>query len=303
VLAVITNIDREHLEHYGSFDRVLDAFVDFANKVPFYGAVVVCGDDAGLMALRPRFTRRVVTYGLADDEAAGTPADLQARDLVLEGFGARCQVVVPAGSHAPAPAGVLGELRLQVPGRHNLLNALAAVAVGLELGIGFRVIAEGLAEFRGAERRFQVLGEAAGVLVVDDYGHHPTEIGAVLDAARAGMARRVVLVFQPHRFTRTRELLPEFAAVLARADALVLTEIYAANEDPIPGVTSTALAEAVVAAGGPRPTLISRLEVLPEQVAALVAAGDLVITLGAGSIGSIGPRLLAALRAREGGAA
>jgi UDP-N-acetylmuramate--alanine ligase len=194
----------------------------------------------------------------------------------------------------------LGPLALEVPGRHNLLNALSAVAVGLELGLRFEAIASALAEFRGAERRFQLLGEAEGVLVVDDYGHHPTEIAAVVAAARAGLERRLIVVFQPHRYTRTERLLPEFGETLAQADVVVLCDIYPAGEDPIPGVTVDAVAAAIEAAGGPPPVIVRALDDVPAAVAALASPGDLAITLGAGSIGSVGPKVLAALAARAG---
>ena len=289
VVAIVTNVDREHLDHYGTFEGVLDAFVVFANKVPFYGVVIACADDATLRSLRPRITRRVVTYGI--DHAA---TDIRAVDVALEPFGSTCRVT--AGGRD------LGPLHLGVPGRHNLLNALAAVAVGLELGLRFEAIAGALGEFRGAERRFQPLGEAAGALVVDDYGHHPTEIAAVIAAARAGLDRRIVVVFQPHRYTRTERLIGEFGATLAKADVVVLCDIYAAGEDPIPGITVEVVAAAVQAAGGPAPTIVHALDDVPAAVAAIARPGDLVITLGAGSIGAVGPKVLAALTARGGAA-
>jgi UDP-N-acetylmuramate--alanine ligase len=191
----------------------------------------------------------------------------------------------------------VGRLRLRVPGRHNLLNALAAVAVGLETGIPFDRISTALAEFGGAERRFQLRGEERGVMVVDDYGHHPTEIAAVIAAARAGLDRRVVVVFQPHRYTRTRDLLDQFAIALAGADAIVLTDIYAAGEPPIPGVTIDAL-DAVVRRTGRPVTLVKAIDAVPAAVASIARPNDLVITLGAGSIGSVPDRILEALRAR-----
>jgi UDP-N-acetylmuramate--alanine ligase len=286
-VAIITNVDREHLDHYGSFEGVLDAFVAFANKVPFWGVVIACGDDATLMGLRPRITRRVVTYGI--DAPA---ADLRAEAVTLEALGSTCRVLV-AGRD-------LGVLRLAVPGRHNLLNALSAVAVGLELGLRFEAIAAALAEFHGADRRFQPLGEAEGVLVVDDYGHHPTEIAAVIAAARAGLERRLVVVFQPHRYTRTQRLLGEFGETLAGADLVVLCDIYAAGEDPIPGVTVDAVAASIEAAGGATPVIVRAIDDAPAAVAGVVRPGDLVITLGAGSIGTIGPKVLAAIAARAG---
>jgi UDP-N-acetylmuramate--alanine ligase len=189
----------------------------------------------------------------------------------------------------------LGALQLRVPGRHNVLNALAAVAVGLEVGVPFAQIAAALGEFGGAERRFQMRGEAGGVMVVDDYGHHPTEIAAVIAAARAGIGRRVVVVFQPHRYSRTSQLMPEFGPALGAADEVVLTDIYPAGEAPIPGVTIEALVEAVQRTARCPVRLVKRLEDLPAEVARRARPGDLVMTLGAGSIGTVGDRILAAI--------
>jgi UDP-N-acetylmuramate--alanine ligase len=198
----------------------------------------------------------------------------------------------------PSP---LGALQLRVPGRHNVLNALAAVAVGLEVGVPFAQIAAALGEFGGAERRFQMRGEAGGVMVVDDYGHHPTEITAVIAAARAGIGRRVVVVFQPHRYSRTSQLMPEFGPALGAADEVVLTDIYAAGEAPIPGVTIEALVEAVQRTARCPVRLVKRLEDLPAEVARRARPGDLVVTLGAGSIGTVGDRILAAITDRAHG--
>jgi UDP-N-acetylmuramate--alanine ligase len=285
-IAVITNIDREHMESYGSWDALQQAFADFANKVPFYGAVVACADDAPVRALLPRLTRRVITYGLDAGDA-----DVAGQQMTLEAFGSRCLV---RQRRADGSAVDLGELRLRVPGRHNLLNALGAVAVGLEVGVPFARIAAALGEFEGAERRFQRRGEVAGVMVVDDYGHHPTEIAAVIAAARAGLDRRVVVVFQPHRYSRTRDLLDAFGGALAGADEIVLTDIYAAGEAPIPGVTIEAVEAAVRRAGRPV-HLVKPLDEVPAAVAALARPNDLVITLGAGSVGLLPDRILAAL--------
>ncbi len=199
----------------------------------------------------------------------------------------------------PAETVDLGELMLRVPGRHNLLNALAAVAVALEVGIPFTSVAAALREFQGAERRFQRLGEEDGILVVDDYGHHPTEIAAVIAAARAGIDRRLVVVFQPHRYSRTQQLMPEFATALSGADEVVLTDIYAAGEPPLPGVTLDALASLVRSSARGPVHVVSSLDQLPDTVAALSRPGDLVITLGAGSIGAVGERILDAIRHRR----
>ncbi|HET9368702.1 MAG TPA: UDP-N-acetylmuramate--L-alanine ligase [Vicinamibacterales bacterium] len=289
-IAVITNIDREHMEAYGTFDALVDAFAAFADRVPFYGVVVACADDAPVATMLPRLTRRTITYGF------GAGADVRGEAPTTDGKSGTCDVVyqvrgLPGGSGR-------GTIAIAVPGRHNLLNALAAVAVGLELGVPFDRIRAALAEFKGAERRYQRVGEASGVTIVDDYGHHPTEIAAVLQAAAAGRPSRIVAVFQPHRYSRTRDLLDEFGPALSAADVVVLTDIYAAGESPIPGVTVESLADAM------RPSVrdlrvVPALDEVPEAVGALVEPGDLVITLGAGSIASVGEKVLSAIAARE----
>jgi len=300
-VAVITNVDQEHLEAYRDFDDLRLSFLDFANKVPFYGAVIACLDDAHVKGLVPGMTRRVITYGL---DAAD--ADVRGTDVNQDGGIWHCLVVAGPGLKDAAglraqPPSPLCTLRLSIPGRHNLLNALAAVAVGLELGIDIEAVTAALAGFRGADRRFQRLGEAAGVLVIDDYGHHPTEIRAVLDAARAALGRRLIVAFQPHRYTRTARLLDQFGPALANADELVLADIYAAGEDPIPGVTMDTLAGAIQPHVGGRLHLARTLDDVVDEVKKVARPGDAVITLGAGSIGTVGPRVLEALgRAEEG---
>jgi UDP-N-acetylmuramate--alanine ligase len=296
-IAVITNIDREHMDAYGTWESLQQAFTDFANKVPFYGAVIACADDERLRELLPRMTRRVTTYGLAD-RGPVSGLSLSGHDVSLQGFGSRCLVRVRAASE---PERTLGELRLQVPGRHNLLNALGAAAVGLEIGLDFERVASGLAEFKGAERRFQLRGEARGVMVVDDYGHHPTEIAAVIGAARAGIGRRVIVVFQPHRYSRTQQLMPEFGAALSAADEIVLTEIYPAGEAAIPGVTGEALAASVRKLARGPVHFVPAIEQIPAAVARIAREGDLVVTMGAGSIGAAADRIVEAL-ASGGGA-
>jgi UDP-N-acetylmuramate--alanine ligase len=293
-IAVMTNIDREHMDAYGGFADLQQAFVDFAEKVPFYGAVIASADDAGLAQVLPRLTRRVITYGIDAPEA-----ELRAVDVVLEGFGARA-VVRRRDVHGTGADRVLGDLRLDVPGRHSVSNALAAVAVGLELDVPFAVVASALAEFRGAERRFERRGVAGGVTVVDDYGHHPTEIAAVLAAARAARPARVIVAFQPHRFTRTRDLLHEFGAALAPADEVVLTDIYAAGEEPIPGVTLDVLARAVDARRTTPVHVVPRLDDVAVAVADLARPGDLALTMGAGSIHGVAAALVAELERRAG---
>jgi len=281
-MAVITNIDREHLENYGGFDDLQQAFVDFANKVPFYGGVVACLDDPNLAAIVPRMTRRVTTYGLG-----ARSANVTATEVELGPMSAKA-TVVKAGLK-------LGRIELSVPGLHNLQNALATVTVGLELGLPFERIASGLAEFRGAERRFEIRGEPNGILVVDDYGHHPTEIAAVLAAARQ-LNRRVIVAFQPHRYTRTAALLDDFGPALAQADHVVLTDIYSAGEDPIPGATLDALAAAVRRHVVAPVDVALRLDEVIPIVKRIAKSGDVVITLGAGSIGTLAERLVEALR-------
>jgi UDP-N-acetylmuramate--alanine ligase len=290
-IAVITNIDHEHLENYGGFDDLQQAFVDFANKTPFYGGVVACVDDPNLAAILPRMTGRVTTYGLESADADVTATDMTTAPFSVTALVRRRARRARDQSDARV---TLGTLALAVPGRHNLLNALAAVAVGMDLGLSFDRISAGLKDFRGVERRFEIRGEPKGILVVDDYGHHPTEIAAVLAAART-LGRRIVVAFQPHRFTRTASLMDAFGPALADADHVVLTDIYSAGEDPIAGATLDALAAAV------RRSISAPLDVAPtldDVVAAIVKAakpGDLVITLGAGSIGGVPERLIAAL--------
>jgi UDP-N-acetylmuramate--alanine ligase len=290
-IAVITNIDHEHMESYGSWDALQQAFVDFANKVPFYGTVVACVDDGPVRALVPKMTRRVVTYGFE-----GSGATVTGHDMTLEAFGSRCRVM-----HAPSD-GVpveLGTLHLRVPGRHNLLNALGAVAVGLEVSVPFAKIASGFEDFRGAERRFQRMGDVDGITVVDDYGHHPAEIRATLAAARQGFARRRVVVFQPHRYTRTFHLYDEFLAAFDDADVLILTDIYPAGEPPIPGVHARSLAEGIGARSGRDVRYVGdRTEVL-EALLRAIRPGDLVLTLGAGDVGAIADQLRERLATRD----
>ncbi len=296
-IAVITNIDHEHLENYGGFDDLRQAFVDFANKVPFYGAVVACLDDANLASVLPRMTRRVTTYGLDSVDT-----DLTASDVVMGPLSVTATVKRRArGAVGSPPDGdrrraqtTLGTLTLAVPGRHNLLNALAAVAVGMELGLSFDRVAEGLKDFRGAERRFDVRGEPNGILVVDDYGHHPTEIAAVIAAART-FGRRIVVAFQPHRFSRTAALMDAFGPALSGADHIVVTDIYSAGEDPIPGVTLETLGAAVRRGVSVPVDLVARLDEVVPALVRVARPGDIVITLGAGSIGTVPDRLVEAL--------
>jgi len=264
--------------------------VQFANAVPANGAVIMCTDDPHLREIRPDVRRHVITYGFDD------AADVTALHLQLKGFGSVCTV------RARKPGGravELGQLQLAIPGRHNVLNALAAVAVSRELGIGWSDISRALGGFQGAERRFQRRGESAGVVVVEDYGHHPTEIAAVIAAAKPLAERRLIIAFQPHRFTRTQFLLSEFGRAFAGADVLVLTDIYAAGEDPIAGVTLDLLADSVRGAFAGEMRVVPALASIPGELASAASAGDLIVLLGAGSIGSIAEQVLSALGSRN----
>src|SRR5438093_2468705 len=278
-IAVVTTVDAEHLDHYGSLDAICDAFVAFVNKVPFYGSAVLCLDQPNIQLLIPRIEKRIITYGLESG------AELVARRLHLTGMTSRFEVF-QRGS-------LLGELTLQIPGRHNVLNALAAVGVALDLDIPFAAIQKALAGFSGVQRRFQIRGRARGVTVVDDYGHHPAEIRATLAAAKAGFDCRIVTVFQPHRYTRTRDLRQEFLTAFNQADVLIVLDIYAAGEAPIPGVTAEDLAEGIRAHGHRDVTYLGgdRARVVT-HLGEVTRPGDLVLTLGAGDVGLLGPELL-----------
>jgi UDP-N-acetylmuramate--alanine ligase len=283
-IAVVTTVDAEHLDHYETLDAIREAFVAFVNKVPFYGAAVLCLDQPNIQLLLPRIAKRVITYGLESG------ADLVARRLHLSGLTSRFEVFQRGTA--------LGECTLQVPGRHNVLNALAAIAVAVDLEIPFLTIQKALAGFAGVQRRFQVIGQADNVTVVDDYGHHPAEIRATLAAAKAGFDRRVVVVFQPHRYTRTLHLYQEFLTAFNQADALVVMDIYPAGETPIEGVTASDLADAIRAHGHRDVTYLGRDRArVIEHVIDISRPGDLVITLGAGDVGHLGPDLLRRLGA------
>jgi UDP-N-acetylmuramate--alanine ligase len=273
-IAVVTNIDREHLDHYADLAEIQSAFVAFANKVPFYGAAVLCLDDPSVQAIIPQIERRIVTYGTSNQ------ADLVASRIEFLDFGTSCQV-----RHKGNP---LGTLRLRIPGEHGILNALAAVATGLELEIPFEKIASALASFQNADRRFQVKGEKGNVLVVDDYGHHPTEIAATLSAARHACDRRIVTVFQPHRYSRTRALEEDFARTFYNADVLILLPIYAAGEEPLPGITAERLVEQIKKFGHRDVRYASDFAEAHKILKDTLQDGDLLLTLGAGDVWKVG---------------
>jgi UDP-N-acetylmuramate--alanine ligase len=278
-VVVITNIDRDHVDFYGSFEALRAAFVEFANHVPFYGAAVLCIDDPEVQTVLPHVTRRIWTYGLSPQ------ADVSAERVEAAGFGMRFAARVRGQS--------LGPFSLRVPGRHNVQNALAALAVGLEFDVPVERIREALAEFRGVERRFEVLGERDGALVIDDYSHHPAKIRAALAAAREGLGRRVVVAYQPHRYTRTRDVFDELARAFHDADVVVLTEIYAAGEEKIPGVNAAAVAEAVRACGHRGIEFVPEKSGIVPRLRELVRPGDVVFFMGAGDIGKLAREFLA----------
>jgi UDP-N-acetylmuramate--alanine ligase len=284
-IVAVTNLDREHLDHYGSMEKIYDSFLEFINKIPFYGVAVLCSDDERLHALFPRIVKRYYTYGLQERE--GFVPDFKATDISLKQWGAEFRAHFRGKN--------LGPFRLAVPGIHNVSNALVAIAVGIELEVPVDLIRKGLAAFTGVERRFHLRGEASGIMVVDDYGHHPTEVKATLAAAKQGWDRRLVVLFQPHRYSRTRDLIEEFTHAFDQADLLFMTDIYAAGEAPIPGVSGAALADRIKAAGHQGVTFIEKKESLPDQVLPHLLPGDLVVTLGAGDIWKAGTGLLARL--------
>ncbi len=286
-LAVVTSIDREHLDHFGSLEGLQDAFVGFLNKVPFYGTGIVCLDEPNIQNILPRLERRVTTYGMA------TQADLMAANPEVKGFTSTYEAIYHGEK--------LGKVRLQVPGRHSIYNSLATLAVGLDLEVPFETIAQHLSEFEGADRRFQIKGAVAGITVVDDYGHHPTEIRTTLDAVRDGWDGRIVVVFQPHRYTRVRDLREEFECSFYQADVLLITDIYPAGEAPLEGVDADSLAQGIIAHGHRDVVRVPRVEDVPVALCERVQAGDLVITLGAGNVTSVGDRLLEQLRADHAG--
>ena len=290
MIAIVTNIDNDHLvTHGGDFEALKRSFVDFLHNLPFYGLAVLCLEDREVAALLPRVGRPVVTYGI------DAPADVRASAVERQGLRTRFRVTRP--DHAEPL-----EVTLNVPGRHNVLNALAAIAVATELGIADVAIQKALSQFQGIDRRLQVLAEltlAVGrVTLVDDYGHHPTEIAATLEAIRQGWpGRRIVLAFQPHRYTRTRDLLDDFAEVLSTVDALLVTEVYAAGEKPIRGADGRAICRAVRSRGRVEPVFVAKPESLHTAVAGLLRDGDVLVTMGAGHIGAVAQQLPAKLRA------
>lgn len=277
-VAVITNIDLEHLDYYPDLEAIKDAFVDYASRVPFYGSVILCADDPNVMSIVPRIRKRKVTYSL------GGNADLLG--IVNKRDESGCVFKV---RHQDKQ---LGTIRAGLPGDHYVRNALAAVAIGLELDVPFEAIKRGIEEFEGVGRRFEIKGEAAGVTVVDDYGHHPTEIAATIKGAKENYGRRLFVFFQPHRYTRTQALADQFATCFAGAHAVFVTDIYAAGEDPVPGVSAGLIIDGVREAGGTEVHHASSFDDMIDQALPQLGKGDMVLTLGAGDIYKAGEMLL-----------
>jgi UDP-N-acetylmuramate--alanine ligase len=300
-IAVVTNIDPEHLDHYGSFDRLKEAFVDFVERIPFYGLGVLCLDHPHVQALLPRIGRRHVTYGLT------AQADYRAIGVVADGLSMRFEAIRAGTPAHPRPVS-LGEFVVKMPGAHNVLNTLAAIAVADELEVPLDVVRAALASFGGVQRRFTIVGESSdGITVVDDYGHHPAEIEATLEAARRASeggsgygtgSRRIVVAFQPHRYSRTASLMGDFARAFNRADVVLVTEIYAAGEEPIAGVSGSSLVDAIRAHGHHDVTYVPTRAAVTEGLFDRVGPGDLVICLGAGDINRSARELLDLLAAR-----
>lgn len=285
-IAVLTNIDAEHLDKYKGIDDIKRDFVTFANKVPFYCPVILCLDDANLQSVIPQLERRIITYGFS------AQADFNARDMRFDGFTSVSTLFFKDKE--------IGPLHLNVPGPHMVLNALAAVAVGYDLDIPPSVILEALAGYAGTGRRFEMKADRGGIMVIEDYGHHPTEIRATLNGAKLGWPRRrLIAVFQPHRFTRLAHLKEEFATAFNQADALVLTEVYPAGEDPIPGVDGRALYEEVVRFGHKDVQFAPDPRQIPARLGEIVRPGDIIVVLGAGNINRIIPDIIGLLERRS----
>jgi UDP-N-acetylmuramate--alanine ligase len=294
ILSVVTNIDREHMDCYRNMRDVKKTFMEFMDRVPFYGMVVVCNDDPMLRRLLPQVQRRIVTYGTKRGSDFWIKLEKDSARVSSQGKGqalSRFRVSYRKKD--------LGEFTLHVPGVHNILNATAAIAVGVGLDVAVDAIRAALDQFRGVDRRFQLRGRAAGVSVIDDYGHHPTEIKATLAAARQCGFRKVHVVFQPHRYTRTRDLIEDFATAFGDADSLFVLDIYAASEKPIEGISGEALARTIGERGGRTAQYASSFTDAVSSATAAAEDGDMILTLGAGSVSQLGPMILEELKERE----
>ena len=281
-IAVVTNIDPEHLDHYRNLEEIQKAFLEFINKVPFYGLAILCLDQENVQALIPQVQKRYVTYGLSSQ------ANFRAADISYHGLTTSFRVF--------ANERELGQISIQMPGLHSVYNALAAIATASELDVNFEVVRQALGSFSGVQRRFQIKGEWDGVMVVDDYGHHPTEIKATLSAAKSGWGRRTVVIFQPHRYSRTRDLFKEFLTAFNQADVLFLTGIYPAGEDPIPGVDVQGLYEGIKGHGHKDVTLVLDKSAILDRLLPRLKPGDMVFTLGAGDVWKTGEALIKKLK-------
>jgi UDP-N-acetylmuramate--alanine ligase len=301
ILAVVTNIDREHMDCYRDMQDVEQAFIDFVDRVPFYGMVLLCNDDERLRGLLPRLARRAITYGVHED------SDFRVRLAHIDPAPVSAAATAATRNHALRHLShfsvdyrgkSLGEFQLQVPGRHNVLNAAAAIAVGIGLDIDPDHIREALETFRGVDRRFQLRGSIAGISVIDDYGHHPTEIRATLAAARQCGFNGVHVVFQPHRYSRTQDLLEEFGTAFTNADSIHVLDIYPASEQPIPGITGELVAQTITRLGGKPAQYVASFEDAARQACDHAHEGDMILTLGAGNVSQLGPQILERLKTK-----
>ena len=283
-IAVVTNIDPEHLDHYRNLEEIQKAFLEFINKVPFYGLAILCLDQENVQALIPQVQKRYVTYGMSSQ------ANFRADELSYHGLTTSFRVF--------ANERELGQISIQMPGLHSVYNALATIATASELDLNFEIVRQALGSFSGVQRRFQIKGEWDGVMVVDDYGHHPTEIKATLSAAKSGWGRRTVVVFQPHRYSRTRDLFKEFLTAFNQADVLFLIGIYPAGEDPIPGVDVQGLYEGIKGHGHKDVTLVLDKSAILDRLLPRLKPGDMVFTLGAGDVWKTGEALIERLKDR-----
>ncbi|MCD6380062.1 UDP-N-acetylmuramate--L-alanine ligase [bacterium] len=278
VIALITNIDREHIDFYGGLENIYKAFITFAGRVPFYGVVICCSDNSHVRAIIPKIDRRIITFGLGDD------ADVQGVVKEQTAEGTKFSLLIN---------GVLkGDLFINLPGRYNVLNALGVCALAEELGIDFKILKAGLAEFQGVGRRFEFKGEAQGILFLDDYAHHPTEIQSVIETTRKNFSRRIVVVFQPHRYTRTRDLYSEFDTCFNMADQVFITDVYPAGEDPLPGISGDLIYRVVLRSNAANVVYLPDRKSLKKAVSDLIKEGDLVLTLGAGDVWRLGEEIL-----------
>ena len=284
-IAVLTNIDEEHLDHYGGLNDLKKTFINFANKVPFYCPVILCLDDPNLQSIIPEIERKIISYGFSSQ------ADIQARDFSFEKF--------TSSSTIYAFGKKLGRLKLNVPGKHNILNAMAATAVGLDLGIPSRTILKALEEYSGTGRRFELKAKVRDIMIIEDYAHHPTEIKATLEAARAGWDSRLIVVFQPHRYTRLSRLMTDFATSFNQADVLLITEIYPAGEEPIEGVNGQVLFEEIQKFGHKNILYEPNLSQLPARLVSLLSANDILLVMGAGNISQIIPEIIKLLQGEK----